>query len=161
MKHYRQTLVIEAPPAAVYQALATPEGIRGWWTQDCEADSAVGGNIRLRFGATQKILRIERLDSDREVCWSCTEAHIAAAQLARKDEWVGTRMVFRLAPEGDRRTRLDFEHVGLTSDLQCYDLCNDGWRYFMHSLSRFAETGRGTPYEPAAAHNPCAQRACA
>ena len=161
MNHYHQALAIEAPPDTVYHALATPEGIRGWWTQDCEADTAVGGNIRLRFGATQKTLRIECLDPGHEVRWLCTEAYIAAAQLARQDEWVGTQMVFRLTPHGDGRARLDFEHVGLTPDLHCYDLCNHGWRYFLHSLSRFAETDRGTPYEPAAADQHCGQRACA
>jgi hypothetical protein len=30
--------------------------------------------------------------------------------------------------------------------LSCYELCNNGWQYFMASLQQFAETGRGTPY---------------
>lgn len=139
------------PPAAVYAALTTPDGLRGWWTQDCDVAAEVGGTIHLRFGHTHKDMRIERLDPGREVRWQCTGAHIAVAQISRKDEWVGTRIAFHLAPEGKGRTRMEFEHVGLVPAFECYSLCSDGWRYFLGSLQQFVETGRGSPYEPAAA----------
>ena len=32
MSHYQQSLVLDAAPAAVYAALTTPAGLRGWWT---------------------------------------------------------------------------------------------------------------------------------
>jgi hypothetical protein len=86
----------------------------------------------------------------REVRWHCTGAHIAAAKIAVKDEWVGTDLVFRLAPDAvdnEGRTRLDFEHIGLVPAFECYDFCSDGWRYFLGSLQQLVETGRGTPYE--------------
>lgn len=151
MNHYQQSLVIEANPAAVYAALTTPEGLRGWWTKECEGATEVGGTIHFRFGRTHKDMRIERLEPGREVRWLCTVAHIAAGKLTRKDEWVGTQIVFRLTPQGDGRTRLDFEHIGLVPAFECYGLCSDGWRHFLGSLRQFAETGRGLPYELEAA----------
>ena len=154
MSHYQQSLVLEANPATVYAALTTPEGLRGWWTQDCDVATEVGGTIHFRFGPTHKDMRIERLEPDREVRWLCTGAHISAAhaaQLTHRDEWVGTQLVFRLTPQGNGRTRLDFEHLGLVPAFECYDLCCDGWRYFLDSLQQFVETGRGTPYELEAA----------
>lgn len=151
MSHYQQSLVLEANPTTVYAALTTTEGLRGWWTQDCDAESKVGGNIRLRFGRTRKALRVERLEPGREVHWLCTEAHIAASQLTHRDEWIGTQMVFRLTPQGNERTRLDFEHIGLVPALDCYQMCRDGWRYFFGSLQKLVETGRGTPYQEEAA----------
>lgn len=96
-------------------------------------------------------MRIERLEPGREVHWLCTGAHIAAAQLTRKDEWVGTRLIFRLTPDGEGCTRLEFEHIGLVPAFECYGLCSDGWRHYLGSLQRFVETGCGTPYELAAA----------
>ncbi len=82
-------------------------------------------------------------------CAGCAPArHIA--RLGRKDEWVGTRLVFQITPAGEGRTQLDFEHVGLVSAFECYDLCSNGWHYFLDSLQQFVETGRGTPYEVAA-----------
>ena len=131
----------------MYAALTTHTGLNGWWTHDCEVATKVGGMLHFRFGSTHKEMRIERLEPGREVRWLCTAAHIAAGQLSRKDEWVGTQLVFKLMPEAEGRTRLDFEHVGLVPAFECYDMCSRGWRYFLGSLQQFAETGHGTPYE--------------
>ena len=148
MSHYQQCLVIEANPDAVYAAVTTQEGLRGWWSQDCDISSSVGDTIHFRFGRNHKDLRIERLDRNREVRWLCTGAYME--KFPGGKEWLGTQIVFRLTAEGDRRTRLDFEHLGLEPTLECYGLCSDGWRYFMDSLQQFVETGRGTPFELAA-----------
>lgn len=150
MSHYRQSLVLEADTAAVYAALTTPQGLRGWWTHDCDVAAAAGGIHRFRFGPNRKAMRIERLDPEREVRWTCVDAHIAAAAITRRDEWIGTELVFRLAQDGERRSRLDFEHVGLVPDFECYGICSDGWRHYLGSLRRFVETGHGTPHERAA-----------
>jgi uncharacterized protein YndB with AHSA1/START domain len=146
MNHYQQTLVIDAPASAVYAAVATTAGLRGWWTPDCTTDAKVGGAARFRFGKLQQEMRIEALDPNREVRWFCTEAHDAATGPVRKDEWAGTEIVFRMTPTSDGKTRLDFEHVGLVPSLECYDRCNNGWNYFLASLRQLVETGRGTPW---------------
>jgi uncharacterized protein YndB with AHSA1/START domain len=138
--------VLEANPDAVYAALTTPKGLRGWWTQDCDVATEVGGDLHFRFACSHKHMRIERLEPDREVRWLCTGAHIAVGQLTHKDEWVGTQLVFHLSPDGEGRTRLDFEHRGLVPAFECYDLCSDGWGHYLGSLQRFVATGRGTPY---------------
>jgi uncharacterized protein YndB with AHSA1/START domain len=151
MSHYQQSLVLKASPATVYAALTTPDGLRGWWSQDSDIETHVGGSLHFRFGHNHKDMRIERLAPEQEVRWLCTGAHIAAGQFARRDEWVGTELVFRLTPEASGGTRLDFEHIGLVPAFECYGLCSDGWRYFMNSLHLFVETGCGTPWQAAAA----------
>ena len=146
MTHYAKHLVLDATPAAVYSALTTPQGLRGWWSEDSDIATAVGATHTFRFGETRKELRIECLDADREVRWRCTGAHIAAVRLPRPDEWLGTEIAFRLAPSGIARTELDFDHVGLGPELACYDLCREGWDWYLESLRRLVETGRGTPH---------------
>lgn len=95
-------------------------------------------------------MRIARLDPDREVRWVRTDAHIAMDRFRRKDEWVGTEIVFRLRPRGHGRTRPDVEHVGLVPTFECWGVCTDGWEPFLGSLQQFTGTGAGTPYDPAA-----------
>lgn len=146
MTHFQQQCLIGAQPQTVYAALTTTEGLRGWWTQDCEVDAAVGKDLAIGFGDTRKRLRIERLAPGLEVHWHCIEAHIAADSLRRRDEWVGTDILFHLQPEGDHQTRLVFEHRGLTPALECHAMCVDGWTHFLASLGQYAETGSGTPY---------------
>lgn len=150
MRHFHQSLVLDAPPAAVYATLTTPAGLRGWWTRDCDVTTEPGGTLHFRFGPHRKAMRIDRLDPDREVRWTCTEAHIDFAEFTRKDEWVGTEIIFRLSPHGDGRTRLDFEHIGLVPAFECWEVCSAGWRHFLGSLQQYIETGRGSPFEPAA-----------
>jgi hypothetical protein len=68
-------------------------------------------------------------------------------RFTRKDEWVGTQIVFRLSASEAGQTRLDFEHIGLVPSFECHEICVDGWRHFLESLRLFAQTGRGTPFE--------------
>ena len=87
MTHFRQNLLLHASPAAVYAALTTKEGLRGWWSQDCDGQTHPGGVLAFRFGPHRKEMRIERMEADREIRWLCTGAHIAF--LEKKDEWSG------------------------------------------------------------------------
>lgn len=147
MSHYQQSLVIGADPAAVYAALVTPEGLQGWWTPDCDVALEVGGTSHFRFGPHQKSMLVEKLEPGREVQWHCVVAQSSDPHFACLREWPGTRLIFRLAQAGAGRTRLDFEHIGLVPELECYAMCNDGWRHFLSSLQQLLETGKGTPFE--------------
>lgn len=147
MNHYQHSMTLNASPATVYAALTTPDGLRGWWTEDCDIATTAGGKLVFRFGPHHKEMRIERLVADSEVEWLCTAAHIDFEQFSRKDEWVGTRIMFHLAPHGDTGTRLHFEHVGLVPAFECYGVCSEGWQHFLSSLEKYVDTGHGTPYQ--------------
>ncbi|MFZ6731556.1 SRPBCC family protein [Undibacterium sp. Ji42W] len=146
MKNYQQSLSIKASPAAVYTALTTIDGMRAWWTQDCEGGTSIGDTLKFRFSACYKDMRIEKLQPDNEVSWLCTRAYIVAESVSRTDEWVGTYIVFRISDAGMGGTQLDLEHIGLLPSLQCYALCQNGWQRFLASLQQFLETGTGTPF---------------
>lgn len=147
MNSYRQDLLIQARPSAVYKALTTATGLRSWWTQDCDVALTLGATHRFRFGPHHKDMRLEQLEPDRLVRWRCTDAWIDLPQLSRKDEWTGTEIVFHLEGGQDGPTRLVFEHRGLVPAFDCYTLCDEGWRHFLGSLQQYSETGRGTPHQ--------------
>lgn len=142
-----RTVVLAATPDRVYAALTTPEGLRGWWTTDCDVATTLGGESTFRFGETFARMRIDALDPGRAVRWTCTAQHHAAPGLARADEWVGTHVNFSLAPRADGGTELALVHAGLTRRLACYEICHDGWTHYLTvSLKRYVEEGRGAPY---------------
>jgi uncharacterized protein YndB with AHSA1/START domain len=145
MGSFTRTFDWKAPPERIYGAVATVPGIRAWWTEDCDGDD---DQFRVRFGQTAKAFRVERRPG--EVRWTCTAAHIAVERLTRRDEWVGTTIVFTIRELPDGSTRLDFVHEGLGEALECYDLCVAGWDTFLGSLGAFVEAGRGTPQAVAA-----------
>lgn len=150
---FRLRLDLAAPVATVYRALTTAEGLRGWWTQTCEAGTKEGDSVDIHFGRVHKLLQIERLVSDRTVRWHCVNADLVAPGIRDPREWVDTSLIFRLVTVAAEQTTLHFEHLGLTPELECYGLCSGGWNQFLGSLQRYVETGTGAPYQDQPAPN--------
>jgi uncharacterized protein YndB with AHSA1/START domain len=124
----RIEIELGAPPARVYEAIATADGVRSWWTDGTFGD-AVGEIGRLRFGHGWTELRIERLVSERAVEWSCVGQDID--HFDPPDEWVGTRIRFDLEPlDEGTRTKLVFVHEGLAG-LGCEEMCTKGWAHYI------------------------------
>ena len=40
---------------------------------------------------------------------------------------------------------LYFRHQGLTPELECFDMCHEGWTHYLASLVSYVETGEGQP----------------
>lgn len=142
-------VTLNAAPMQVYEALATERGIKGWWTPDCEVGGSIGEKAVFRFGDMVDVMRIDALEPGREVRWHVLEQrnHLADV-MAGNSEWVGTDIVFRLSPSGDGGTNLHFRHDGLTPDLACYRICDDGWNHFMTtSLPGLLDNGEGRPFQ--------------
>jgi uncharacterized protein YndB with AHSA1/START domain len=137
-------LTLAASPAAVYAALATEAGLRGWWSQNCDVGTVVGATSTFRFGSTSKTMIIEALEPEREVRWRCIACDINHPQIIQKDGWLGTVLTFRLEAQGNG-TLLRFTHLGLVPEIECYDLCSKGWRHCLGSLGRYLENGVGAP----------------
>ena len=50
MPDIRHRVGITAPAGRVYQALATKEGLSGWWTRDVRGEDKMGGKLEFYFG---------------------------------------------------------------------------------------------------------------
>jgi uncharacterized protein YndB with AHSA1/START domain len=125
----------------VFDAIATLEGLGGWWTPLVCGSAAEGQEMRFDFeGMDEHIrMRVDRLERPKSVAWTC----IAHSSL---DDWAGTKITFDLVPRGKEGTELHFRHVGLEPDLECYESCEAGWDHFLRSLARYVDQGRGTPF---------------
>ncbi|UTM59096.1 SRPBCC domain-containing protein [Photobacterium sp. CCB-ST2H9] len=151
MNNYQNSILLSVPVSHVYDALTTQRGISEWWTPSCEVGTTVGELITIRFGETFKVMRIESLRPQSEVCWSVIDAQLVVPGLTRTDEWIGTTIVFQLSSPSESTTRLDLEHLGLTPQIECFEVCSQGWTHFLASLKNYLETGKGMPYtEPSA-----------
>ena len=60
-------------------------------------------------------------------------------------DWDGTTIYFDVAEAGDG-AMLYFRHEGLTPELECFDMCHEGWTHYLASLVSYAETGQGQPH---------------
>jgi uncharacterized protein YndB with AHSA1/START domain len=139
--HYARRLAFRAAPERVYAAVATAEGLRGWWTTRVSGSDAPGGELRMEFpGATDRIvMRVDALDPPTLVRWTALE-HSSFA------DWSGTEVRFDLFPRGGS-CELGFLHEGLTREAPCWDVCQPGWDHFLASLVAYVDEGRGTPWD--------------
>jgi len=143
MTDYQKTLTINKPVSEVYNAIT--KHIADWWSNDLSGAAAnVGDSFTIAFGKTQKRFNIIEAIPDEKVVWQCEKAYINMAALTNKSEWIGTKLYWALTPNGNATT-LHFLHEGLNQSFECYDVCENGWNFFLASLQLYIETGTGKP----------------
>lgn len=132
---------IKAPIEKVYSAVATTEGVAGWWTRETTGDSTPGGMIDVRFLTPagdeigEMTMEVTALEPDRRVRWRV---------VAGPEEWIGTDVTFDLTQEGDY-TILLFGHRNWREAVEFTAHCSMKWATFLLSLRQFVETGTGKP----------------
>jgi uncharacterized protein YndB with AHSA1/START domain len=132
---------IKAPVARVYAALATVEGVAGWWTKDTTGDAKAGGLVKVRFLSPTgeekgKVdFSVVKLEPNQEVRWRCTSG---------PEEWIGTDVTFHLTQEGEY-TLVVFGHRNWREAGAFMAHCSMKWATFMLSLQALVETGTGRP----------------
>lgn len=138
MKTILHTVDIRAKPKKVYEAIATENGLAGWWTTRVNAGKTVGGIVDFTFGATfNPDMEITELEPPRRVGWRCVGGH---------DPWLDNTFAFDVEARGDGSLlRFRQEYARRLSDEE-YGRYNFNWGYYLESLRRLVETGRGKPY---------------
>jgi uncharacterized protein YndB with AHSA1/START domain len=132
---YEGQVTICAPRARVFDAIATLEGLRGWWTPLVSGATSGGAELRFEFhGLDEQItMRVDHASRPSAVEWTCL-IHTTAP------EWNGTRVSFELDDAGGA-SMLTLRHSGLAPDAVAR-----GWNYFLASIRGYVEDGEGTPY---------------
>jgi uncharacterized protein YndB with AHSA1/START domain len=127
----------KASPADVFRAVATIEGLAGWWTTDTRGSSRIGDIIEFRFGTRGRMdAKVLELEPQKRVLWQIVDG---------PKEWIGTKISFDLKREGDC-TGVLFKHQGWKEPIEFMHHCSTKWAMFLMSLKSLAETGKGAPY---------------
>jgi uncharacterized protein YndB with AHSA1/START domain len=130
-----------APLSKVYAAVATPEGVAGWWTRETTGEAKPGGALKVVFRSKageeigQMAFEVLALVPDKEVRWRCTSG---------PDEWIGTDVSFTLSRSGSK-TILLFAHRNWREEVEFTAHCSMKWATFLLSLKELVETGTGRP----------------
>jgi hypothetical protein len=149
MKDYQKSITLNCTSAEIYTALT--QHITDWWSDDFSgAASKKDDQYNIAFGETRKTFKIDEAVPNERLSWLCLEAYIDLDYLKKKDEWVGTKIIWTIETAGDT-SFLTIIHQGLNKSIECYNACEPAWDYFMHSLQAYLLTGVGTPYRKGAA----------
>jgi uncharacterized protein YndB with AHSA1/START domain len=135
--NFASTRTVAASPDAVLAALRTVEGVSAWWGPATGAVDA-GNTFEVSFLDGRQVIRMDvEPTSHRRVVWCVDSAPLTP-------DWEGTTIMFEVEDTGDGAT-IHFRHQGLTPELECYDMCHEGWTHYIASLASYVETGRGQP----------------
>jgi hypothetical protein len=144
MKDYQKSTTVNNTAAAVYNALT--QHIPDWWSDDFKGAAAKQGDqFHIAFGGTKKTFEIAEIIPDQKITWLCLKAYIDMDKLTKKDEWIGTRVIWTITTEKNGAV-LTILHQGLNESVECYSVCEPAWDYFLNSIQLYLTTGAGTPY---------------
>jgi uncharacterized protein YndB with AHSA1/START domain len=124
---------IDVPRAALFELLATADGLRRW-LDGADLDARVGGAVRLRLRDAEAVGEVLSLQPPQHISftWDWVDEPLGAASVVALD-----------AIDHGARTHVTLRHVGLPNARQI-ELHRDLWE---HWLGRLVEAARATTVE--------------
>ena len=133
-----RTVEIAHPPAKVWAALTTAEGLAAWFGEEADIDLRPGGAARMKWASGYSVeMRVERVEEPAVFgfTWQISGLH--------EDDPRRTYVEFTLEPAG-AGTRLTVVETGfaqLPADLydKAYDGHTDGWARELGELTDYLD----------------------
>jgi len=141
-KNYTATIEVAKSPKEVFDHI---NEVSKWWTENLEGDSKKLNDVFIvHFTGdafvTQKLIEVF---ADKKIVWLVTDCYLP--WLKNTTEWTNTKMSFEISTKGNS-TIVNFAHIGLVPDFECYDSCVKGWdQYIKGSLPKLISEGKGEP----------------
>jgi uncharacterized protein YndB with AHSA1/START domain len=107
---FESTMTFKAPSDDVFEALTTPAGLTGWWT-NVSGSGLEGGELTLVFGDDPLVMRVDTAERPSTVRWT-------ALAFEPLPDWAGTSISFDVTPIETGGSRLHFRHTGMTPRLE-------------------------------------------
>jgi len=123
-----------------------------WWAKNFEGKSQKPGDeFTVRFGETFVTFKVVDVVAGKTVTWQVVDCYLH--WLTDKKEWNGTKIKWEISTS-DNATQIDFTHIGLVPEIECYNDCSKGWNFFVkESLLKLITEGKGLPNAPQSARN--------
>jgi len=133
MATIRHQVGIAADFEKIHDAIATLQGVSGWWTKT-SGDYSVGGSIEFDFGVMQMPMKVLSLEQDK-IVWQV---------ISGDEQWRDTQISFELE-QREGQVMVNFKHSDWREETEMFDHCSTKWAIFMLSLKQYVETGTGRP----------------
>jgi len=141
-QNFTRSIVVDQTPEEVFNSI---NNVRGWWSGVIEGvTDKLGAEFTYKYKdlhySTQKITE---LMPGKKIVWHVEKATMTF--LKNKEEWVGTDIVFEISQK-DGKTEVVFTHVGLNSQIECYNACSNAWSSLIsNNLKNLIITGEAQP----------------
>lgn len=130
---------VEAEPKVIYDALATTEGVNGWWSNHTDGPAGVGSTMKVAFPDAPMTFDFdvtEEIPGER-VAWRC---------LAGPPEWIDTTISFDVETDSNGNTSVLFRHDGWATVDESFPFIAYSWAQILARLKELSESGRSNPF---------------
>jgi uncharacterized protein YndB with AHSA1/START domain len=130
---------VDAEPKVVYDALATTEGVNGWWSNHTDGPAGVGSTMKVAFPDAPITFDFEVVEeaAPERVAWRC---------LAGPPEWADTTITFTVETDNEGNSSVLFAHDGWASSRESFPFITYSWAQILPRLKELSETGKANPY---------------
>jgi uncharacterized protein YndB with AHSA1/START domain len=136
---YQTTIRVKASPDGLFDALTTTTGLATWWNP-ASGSGETGGELRFIMNAPEPlVINVDEATRATSVRWTVISCPFLP-------DWEGTQPSFTIAQVDGETSELHFHHQGLSTQLECIDMCTRSWNHYMTSLRDYLEAGGGSPY---------------
>lgn len=138
-KNYHRTITVNASAEEAMQKISQ---LNLWWRKDFSGTAAkLNATFTVPFGEPSFVdFVVSELVPNKKAAWKVTDCYLP--WFNDKKEWNNTEVVFELSEENGK-TRIDFTHIGLVPEIECYTVCEKGWDgHVTESLVKFINEGK-------------------
>lgn len=142
--NYEVSIKVKSNEKNAFNAVASE--LNKWWGKIDNQVSKEGDEFSISFGKTNWRFLITEFSQHDKITWKCINAeHFVEGLTNLKEEWLNTELFWNFKKNNDY-VEISLEHRGLTPALNCYDICESGWDFFIPtSLKNYLESGHGNP----------------
>lgn len=136
------TLLVNQTPAEVFKAI---NNVRRWWSEEIEGPTDQLNEVfKYHYQDVHRCqMKLIEVVPNEKVVWLVMENFFSFTE--DTTEWTGTKVVFEISKQG-HQTQIQFTHVGLVPEYECFEVCREGWtNYIQSSLLSLITTGKGKP----------------
>jgi len=133
--NYSFSFTTTTPIQIVYAELLD---VRKWWVNIFDETITGGSNVvgeefdyKAGGGMHHSIQKLIEAKPYSKIVWLVTQSNLTF--LNQTDEWTNTQLMFELS-EINGLTTVKFTHLGLNTDIECYDACSNGWTQYLNQL---------------------------
>jgi Activator of Hsp90 ATPase homolog 1-like protein len=140
-QNFTATLLVDQTPEEVFAAI---NNIRGWWSEDIEGSTdKLDHEFMYRDKHLWAKMKITELIPGKKVVWHVLESQMDDVEDGT--EWNDTKLIFEITKKDDK-TKIQFTHLGLVPEFDCYTVCSKAWEFYIKSsLQRLITRGQGEP----------------
>ena len=130
---------VDSEPKTAYEAVATTQGVNGWWSNHTEGPAGVGSTMKVGLPDAPMTFDFEVTDETPEtrIRWHC---------IAGPPEWIGTDISFDVQTDDDGQTSVLFSHDGWQTTEESFPFIAYSWAQILPRLKKLAESGSPNPY---------------